>query len=91
MLISFSSFFKNLKKNGVFVIEEFKFPNYYPYNKNVNDILIDELLNKIKNKEFFESQIISKQTQSYLFDAVGKIDIYRGNLSNSDICFITKR
>ena len=91
MLISFSSFFKYLKKNGVFVIEEFKFPNYYPYNKNVNDILIDELLNKIKNKEFFESQIISKQFQSYLFDAVGKIDIYRGNLSNSDICFITKR
>ncbi len=91
MLISFSSFFKHLKKNGVFVIEEFKFPNYYPYNKNVNDILIDELLNKIKNKEFFESQIISKQIQSYLFDAVGKIDIYRGNLSNSDICFITKR
>ena len=91
MLTSFSTFFKHLKKDGVFVIEDFKFPNYYSYNKNVNDILIDELLNKIKNKEFFDSQIISKEKQTHLFDIVGKIDIYKGNLSNSDICFITKR
>ena len=91
MLTSFSTFFKHLKKDGVFVIEDFKFPNYYSYNKNVNDILIDELLNKIKNKEFFDSQIISKEKQTHLFDIVGKIDIYKGNLSNSDICFIKKR
>ncbi len=91
MLTSFSTFFKHLKKDGVFVIEDFKFPNYYSYNKNVNDILIDELLNKIKNKEFFDSQIISKEKQTHLFDIVGKIDIYKGNLANSDICFIKKK
>ena len=73
------------------MIEDFKFPNYYDYNKNVDDILIDELLTNIINKRTFKSSIINKQDQMYLFNNIKKIDMYRGNLSDSDICFIRKK
>ena len=33
ILISLKSFFRLLKKNGLFIIEDFKHPNYYKYNK----------------------------------------------------------
>ena len=73
------------------MIEDFKFPNYYDYNKNVDDILIDELLTNIIDKRTFKSSIINEQDQMYLFNNVKKIDMYRGNLSDSDICFIRKK
>ena len=36
----------------MYVIEDYKHPNYYTYNKDVNDILIDDLLSNLKNKKF---------------------------------------
>ena len=36
-----------------YIIEDFKHPNYYKYNKNINHILIDEFLNNLKKKRLF--------------------------------------
>ena len=91
ILFSLNFFFKYLNNNGIYVIEDFKFPNYYDYNKNVDDILIDELLTNIIDKRTFKSSIINEQDQMYLFNNIKKIDMYRGNLSDSDICFIRKK
>ena len=43
-------FFKYVKSNGVYIIEDFKHPNYYAYNNNIDHIFIDELLNNFQKK-----------------------------------------
>ena len=90
ILFSFKTLFRNLSKKGIYVIEDFKHPNYYKYNRNIDHILIDQLLDKLRNKKFFESNIIDKKDQSYLFDNISKIETYKGNLEDSDISFIEK-
>ena len=90
ILSSLNLFFKHLKSRGFYIIEDYKHPNYYSYNKNVNHILIDELLEKFKNKEFFSSDYITGEEQNSLFYSIKKISTYKGNLKDSDICFIEK-
>ena len=90
ILFSLKFFFEYLKIGGSYVIEDFKHPNYYEYNKDIDDILADKLLLKIKEKKFFHSSTFSKDDQKYLFDNVKRIDIFRGNLKDSDIAFLKK-
>ena len=90
MLIAFKFFFKYLKNQGLYVIEDFKHPNYYRYNKNINHILIDELFKNLENKNTFDSNLFTKNEQLELMDMVNKIEVYKGNLNDSDISFITK-
>ena len=90
ILIALKFFFKYLKNKGLYVIENFKHPNYYPYNKNINHILIDELLKNLENKNTFNSNIFTKNEQLGFMDMVDKIEVYKGNLNNSDIGFIFK-
>ena len=91
ILFSLKIFFKYLKKNGIYVIEDFKHPNYYSYNRNVNDILVDKMLSSLNRKELFQSKIIKEEDQNYLLNNIEKISIYRGNLKDSDICFLEKK
>ena len=90
ILIALKFFFKYLKNKGLYIIEDFKFPNYYSYNKNINHILIDELLKNLENKNTFNSNIFTKNEQLDFMDMVDKIEVYKGNLNNSDIGFIFK-
>ena len=91
ILISFNFFFKYLKAKGTFVVEDFKHPNYYKYNRNINHILMDEVFKNLKNKTFFNSSIINRDDQTYLMSSINRLDIYKGNLKDSDICFIKKK
>ena len=90
ILISIKNLFKYLKKNGIYIIEDFKHPNYYNYNKDIDDILIDQMLESLKEKKLFKSNILQKENQIYLHDSIKKINIYKGNLKTSDICFIER-
>ena len=90
ILISLKSFFKILKKKGIFIIEDLKHPNYYTYNKNIDHIFIDEFLNKLKSKKISKSNIFSEKDQKELIEAIEKIENFKGNLKDSDISFITK-
>jgi len=83
-------FFQYLKKKGLYVIEDFKYPNYYSYNKNINHILIDELFKNIEKKNIFNSSIFTKNDQLDLMGMISKIEIFKGNLNDSDISFIFK-
>jgi hypothetical protein len=82
--------FKLVKNDGLYVIEDFKHPNYYEYNNNINHIFIDELLNNLKAKQTFLSNIFNKIDQKYLIDSVKEIENFKGNLKDSDISFILK-
>ena len=90
ILFGFKNLFKHLKKKGIYIIEDFKHPNYYDYNRNINHILVDQLLDNLKNKTFFDSNLISKTEQNYFFEKIKKIEIFKGNLKDSDISFIEK-
>ncbi len=91
ILISLKTFFKFVKKDGLYVIEDFKHPNYYEYNRNINHIFIDEFLKNLKNKKVSISNLLNETEQKELINSIEKIEIYKGNLKNSDISFITKK
>ena len=74
----------------MYVIEDYKYPNYFEYNRNTDDILIDKLLDNLKKKNFFKSKFFTKNDQINLMNLIDKIYTYRGNLQESDICFIKK-
>ena len=90
ILLAFKNMFKHVKKGGLYVIEDYKFPNYYSYNKNIDDILVDNMLKNIVSKKFFDSKIFDKQTQSYFHENIDNIFFHKGNFEHSDICFISK-
>ena len=91
ILISLNTLFRYLKKGGVYVIEDFNHPNYYEYNKNVDHILVDQMLKSLNEKKLFNSNIIKNDDQSYLLKNIDEIKTYKGNLADSDICFIKKK
>jgi predicted O-methyltransferase YrrM len=84
-------FFKHVKSNGVYIIEDFKHPNYYAYNNNIDHIFIDELLNNFQKKNLSISSVLTKNDQLDLIDQIEKIESYKGNLDDSDIAFIFKK
>ena len=90
ILISLKFFFKYLKNKGLYVIEDFKHPNYYSYNNNINHIFLDEFFKNLKKKNTFNSLIFTSSEQLDFIDMIDKIDVYKGNLSDSDISFISK-
>ena len=90
ILIGIKFFFKLLKKNGLFVIEDFKYPNYYDYNNNIKHIFVDELFKNLIEKKNFPSTIFSESEQDILMNSIEKLETFKGNLENSDIAFITK-
>ena len=90
ILIGLKSFFKFVKNKGLYVIEDFKHPNYYQYNNNLNHILVDEFLINLKNNKISISNIFTEKDQKLLMETIQKIEIFKGNLSDSDICFLYK-
>ena len=84
-------FFQYVKSNGIYIIEDFKHPNYYDYNKNINHIFVDELLNNLQNKKISISSVFTKNDQIDLINQIEKIERFKGNLEDSDIAFINKK
>ncbi len=84
-------FFRYVKSNGIYIIEDFKHPNYYTYNNNINHIFIDELLNNLQKKKISISSIFTENDQIDLINKIEKIESYKGNLDDSDLAFIMKK
>ncbi|MDA7715443.1 class I SAM-dependent methyltransferase [Pelagibacteraceae bacterium] len=88
-LFSLNFFFKYLKKNSLYIIEDYKFPDYFKRNYDVKELKISEMITKIRLKKYFKSKFIEKDTIKELFSS--KIYQYKGNKNHSDICFIKKK
>ena len=88
-LFSLNFFFKHLKKNSFYIIEDYKFPDYYKRHNDVKELKISEMIKKIRSKKYFKSNIIEKDTIKELFPS--KIYQYKGNRNYSDIVFFEKR
>ena len=88
ILLGLNFFFKYLKNDGIFVIEDYMHPNYYETNRDIDHIFIDELLQNLREKKTFSSSKISFHDQKYLIEKIKEINTFKGNLRDSDICFI---
>ena len=90
ILISLNTFFKNVKPEGFYILEDYKYPNYYPHLNDCSEIKVDEILICLKNKKKFTSDILSSEMIEYLLNFIENIFEHRGLLEDSDIAFIKK-
>ena len=90
IIIALKKFFKNLKPGGFYIVEEFKYPNYYPHLNDCNENKIDKILHCLKNKKKFNSNILDGQMVDYLINSIDNIYIHSGLVKHSDIAFIKK-
>ena len=51
---------------------------------------MDEFLKNILDKRLSDSSIFNDKEQLHLMSSIKRIDINKGNLNDSDICFIKK-
>lgn len=91
ILIGIKLLFKFVKKDGFYIIEDFKYPNYHLYNRNINHIFIDEVLKNLELRKVINSNMLSENDQLNLINSIKKIESFKGNLFDSDICFLTKK
>ena len=90
ILRSLKIFFKYVKKKGLYIIEDYKHPNYYKYNRNIDHLLVDQIFESLNRKKFFNSNILNDNDQKELINSIKRIETFKGNLNDSDISFITK-
>tara|TARA_X000000950_G_scaffold197625_1_gene238034 strand:+ start:589 stop:1308 length:720 start_codon:yes stop_codon:yes gene_type:complete len=88
-LFSLNYFYKNLNKGGFYIIEDYRFPNYFSRCKNVKESTIDVLIKKLKKNKRIKSKILENSTTHDLYKA--KIYPYKGNTKISDIVFFNKK
>jgi hypothetical protein len=91
MLFGFQIFFDHLKNNGFYIIEDYKFPNYFSHLNDPSELTIDQLSKKVLSKKLFKSQILEKKFQIKIFNEIKKIYRHKGNLKISDIIFFKKK
>ena len=75
-------FSKFLDQDSYYVIEDYNHPKYYSFlnDTNGNEILVEEIIKKLKNKIYFNSSILNKNDQAFLHERIEKIDVYTGSM-----------
>ena len=74
----------------MYIIEDYKHPNYYKYNRNIDHLLVDQIFVNLNDKKSFTSNIFNDDDQKKLISSIKMIETFKGNLIDSDISFITK-
>ena len=90
ILNSLKIFFKYVKNKGLYIIEDYKHPNYYKYNRNIDHLLVDQIFESLNDKKLFNSNIFNDDDQKEIIKSIKSIETFKGNLNDSDISFITK-
>ena len=89
-LFSLNYFYRYVKKNGFYIIEDYCFPEYFERNNNIKDYKISEIINFINNRKNFSSTTIREETVNEIKLTIKKIYSYKGNTHLSDIAFFEK-
>ena len=78
-------FSKFLDQDSYYVIEDYNHPKYYSFlnDTNGNEILVEEIIKKLKNKIYFNSSILNKNDQAILHKRIEKIDVYNGLMTEA--------
>lgn len=89
-LKSLNYFFKYLKIGGYYVIEEYRFPEYYKHLKDTEECSINDLFEDIIYKGNVSNKFIDISTIKSLVENKLNVFTYKGNHKDSDILFIKK-
>jgi hypothetical protein len=87
-LKSLNFFYNFLKKNGLYIIEDYKFANYFARCKDINHFTIEDLINKVRFNRKIKSNLLSVDLINQIKKS--KIYNYKGKTKISDIVFIKK-
>ena len=88
-LFSLNYFYKYLTNDGYYIIEDYKFSNYFKRNKDVDEPTLDKIIAKLKNNKKIKSNILNVDTIKSLYNS--KIYSYKGKSKISDIVFFRKK
>ena len=92
-------FFKFLDNGGLYIIEDYKHPEYYStLNNTKNELSISQIIEKLKKKELFKSEVLNESDQKTLMRNIDSIFIHKGIMKDkktdnnvSDIVFFKKK
>tara|TARA_B110000211_G_scaffold196973_1_gene226255 strand:- start:1976 stop:2722 length:747 start_codon:yes stop_codon:yes gene_type:complete len=90
ILKALNIFFKSLKSNGFYIIEDYRHMNYLKHLTTPNEPKIDKLIKNIKKKKFFKSKILKSNFQEELFRKIKTINYHKGLSKMSNIVFFKK-
>tara|TARA_B100001996_G_scaffold26319_1_gene20315 strand:- start:70 stop:915 length:846 start_codon:yes stop_codon:yes gene_type:complete len=101
-IICFVENFKNLKENGIYVVEDLNFPEIHEkYNPTAESINLKVIFNKIINKEKIDTHLINEKQLTYLENNIETIKIFKcknkknylveGISEYSEIAFVKKK
>ena len=97
ILITLPIFFKKLKSNGIYVIEDInQYDVFKELNPYVGELTPKELLLKIKKQEKFQSSFINNTDRDFLINSIRDVHFETGSMvvkskNISDIAFIEKK
>ena len=76
---NFKYFTKFLENGGYYVVEDYNHPKYFNYlNNTKKELLFDKIIIKLKNKNLFSSEILSKNDQKFFHKNLANIKTYKG-------------
>ena len=90
IVAALNSLYKNLRLGGFYIIEDFKYPNYYKHLNDCTELKVDQILDCLKNKRKFKSNILTEENIDYMSNSIEEISEYRGLCKDSDIAFIKR-
>ena len=89
-LKALNHFYQYLVDGGFYIIEDYKFPDYFKHLNDVKDIKIAELADNVLEKKIFSSSLVSSQSIDLLLNTSRSVYKYKGNTDISDIVFFEK-
>ena len=90
-ILCFSENFKNLKKGGIYIVEDLNFPEIHKmYNPTNEAVDLKTILKKINLGEEIFTKFMKENEIEYIQNNIENIKFYKGH-GNSEIVFIKKK
>tara|TARA_B110000971_G_scaffold178310_1_gene184231 strand:- start:1951 stop:2694 length:744 start_codon:yes stop_codon:yes gene_type:complete len=90
ILIALRIFFKHLKFNGLYIVEDYMHMNFFKDLRVFKEPNFDKIISYIKKKKNFNSKFLGADFQKKIFNEIKQIKYYKGLSKISSIAFITK-
>ena len=83
-------FFKTIKPNGFYIIEDYRHMNFFKHLRVLKEPNFDKIISYLKRKKIFNSKFLKLDFQKQLFNDIKQIKNYNGLSKISSIVFIKK-
>ena len=91
-ILCFAENFKNLKKGGIYIVEDLNFPeSHRMYNPTDENVDLKTILKKINLNEKISTKFISHNDLGNIKNNIESIKFYKGQGDYSEIVFIKKK